>query len=221
MAERTTDWKNLAIGVRGGKRKVVCPDGFIQEPEGPGIVHTPNKRYISADDMWGAVDTGKALAHIDFRPSAAKPSGATGDGVQHTGTGQTGIAHVAITVQQCPECGHGAHTVADCNRQVNHLGEIIPCGCRCNDSVPVAKRKIIGDTKPVQGVRVKMTGKIADRIFEDLSLDKNNVQVASGYKYQCHWCNHRDCQCSWLDRMVRALQAANLVAKGPWQEIKP
>lgn len=51
-------------------------------------------------------------------------------------------------------------------------------------------------------------------------LDANNVIVPTGYKYKCHWCMYSDCQCSWLDRMVRAMQAANLVAKGPWQEVK-
>ena len=159
--ERTTNWSNLASGIRGGKRRIVCPDGFIQEPEGPGIVHTPDKQYLTADDMFGRVDTGKTLAHIDFRPLPAEPKGATGKRVE------------TLLTQR---------------------------------------------VKAEPNLKVKSNSPNA--IWDDLALDRHNVTLPSGYKYQCHWCNQRDCQCSWLERMVRALQSAGLVAKGPWQEIK-
>ena len=156
--ERTTNWSNLASGIRGGKRRIIAPDGFVQDRPG---TPTPDKQYLTADDMFDRVDIGKALAHIDFRPLPAEPKGATGKRVETL-----------------------------LNQRV----------------------------KAEPNLKVKSNS--PDAIWDDLALDRHNVALPSGYKYQCHWCNQRDCQCSWLERMVRALQSAGLVAKGPWQEIK-
>lgn len=99
--------------------------------------------------------------------------------------------------------------------------------CKCTDIALCTHARVVA-IQPKLGPKATLRwanahesnpAHVGHALWLESQLDVHNVAVPTGYANMCHWCMYGECKCSWLDRMVRALQSAGLVAKGRWQEI--